>query len=531
MRKIGMTVAVVVVLIGAVGYGLVSYGPPEIRTAINKVVQLVVPQADIRKSLDEAISQLPPGYTASYKAAQYDVVSDTVTLAGVTVHTPDGLDLSAEQIDVIKPSKDVTAGWSQARANPAQVPQDKALPIAGAIIVKGFKGHGANFEGSVDAARIEGLRLYPWALLHDGVPSWGEAMARAATPAATGDLDKMMPLLRFEAALLLGLGYDRYTADGMRATGRTVATPTMPASDLTYDFRKMTAENADRGVASGYSAEGLQIRVGLLVDLSLDRVALADLNVRKPLIRILESPNLAPEMLDGLAVGKVEYTGMTLRQNQGGPIPIGTLTISKILFTGSVPVSGDLAFEGLKLSRAQLPDPKAQEAFEKLGLETMTESFGFSYRWELDKKRMTVTDLRNKVDELGATTVSIELAEMSPGIANMMQGQLAHAKLRYDDASAVERALKAMAAENGTDVELLRKQMIDMIQMQGQALGESPAIAEAVKELVAFLQAPKSLTIELAPSAPVPFAVLGNASKMPPPELVQLLGVSVSANK
>ena len=127
MRKIGMTVAVVVVLIGAVGYGLVSYGPPEIRTAINKVVQLVVPQADIRKSLDEAISQLPPGYTASYKAAQYDVVSDTVTLAGVTVHTPDGLDLSAEQIDVIKPSKDVTAGWSQARANPAQVPQDKAL--------------------------------------------------------------------------------------------------------------------------------------------------------------------------------------------------------------------------------------------------------------------------------------------------------------------------------------------------------------------------------------------------------------------
>jgi hypothetical protein len=245
----------------------------------------------------------------------------------------------------------------------------------------------------------------------------------------------------------------------------------------------------------------------------------------------LEKPKPAPEMLDGLAIGKIEYAGMTLHQGQSGSIPIGTLTISKLLFTGSVPVSGDLTFEGLKLSRTQLPDPKAQEAFEKLGLETMTESFSFSYRWDLDKKRMTVTDLRNKVEELGTTTVSIELTEMTPGVVNMMQGQLAHAKLRYDDASAVERAFKAMAAENGTDVEMLRKQMIDMIQAQGSALGDSPAIASAVKSLVAFLEAPKSLTVELAPATPVPFTVLGNASKMPPPQLVQLLGLTVSANQ
>jgi hypothetical protein len=531
MRKIGLAVAVIVVLVGVVGYGLVTYGPPEVRTAVNKVVQLVVPQADIRKTLDEAIGQLPPGYTASYKTAEYDVVSDTLTVSGVAVHTADGVDLSAEQIEVIKPSKDFAAGWSQARANPTQIPQDKALPIAGVIAVKGVKGRAAAFEGGVQSARIEGLRLYPWAFLHEGVPSWGEAMTKAATPGAPDDLDKIVPLLRLEAALLLGLGYDRYAADGMNVSGKSVATPEMPATDIAYEFRKMTAENVDRGIAGGYSAEGLQVRIGPVVDLSIERVALADLNLRKSLIQVLESPKPAPEMLDGLAIGKIEYAGMTLRPKQGGPIPMGTLTVSKILFTGSVPVSGDLAYEGLKLNRAQLPDPKAQEAFDKLGLETITESFGFSFRWELDKKRMTVTDLRNKVDELGTTTASVELTEMTPGIVNMMQGQLAHAKLRYDDNSAVERAFKAMAAENGTDAEMLRKQIIDMIQVQGQALGDSPAIAEAVKALVAFLQAPKSLTIELAPSAPVPLAALGNASNMPPTQLVQVLGLSVSANQ
>jgi hypothetical protein len=531
MRKIGMTVAVLVVLIGAAAYGLLTFGPPEVRTAVNKLVQLVVPQADIRKTLDEAIGQLPPGYTATYKTAEYDVVSDTLTMSGVAVHTADGVDVSAEQIEVIKPSKDFAAGWSQARANPAQVPQDKALPIAGVIAVKGIKARAASFEGGGQSARIEGLRLYPWALLHEGVPSWGEALTNIGTPGEPGDLDKLAPLLRLEAAVLLGLGYDRYAAEGIRVTGTSVATPSMPATDVAYDIRKMTAENVDRGMAGGYFAEGLQMRLGLVVDLSVERVALADLNLRKPLIQVLEKPKPAPEMLDGLAIGKIEYAGMTLHQGQSGSIPIGTLTISKLLFTGSVPVSGDLTFEGLKLSRTQLPDPKAQEAFEKLGLETMTESFSFSYRWDLDKKRMTVTDLRNKVEELGTTTVSIELTEMTPGVVNMMQGQLAHAKLRYDDASAVERAFKAMAAENGTDVEMLRKQMIDMIQAQGSALGDSPAIASAVKSLVAFLEAPKSLTVELAPATPVPFTVLGNASKMPPPQLVQLLGLTVSANQ
>jgi len=104
MRKIGITVAVVVVLLGAVGYGLAVYGPPEIRTAINKIVKIGVPQADPRPALDEAIRNLPAGYTASYKTAEYDVVTDTLTVTGIALHTVDGADVSAEQIAVVHPS-------------------------------------------------------------------------------------------------------------------------------------------------------------------------------------------------------------------------------------------------------------------------------------------------------------------------------------------------------------------------------------------------------------------------------------------
>ncbi|HVM81936.1 MAG TPA: hypothetical protein VMU06_23140 [Stellaceae bacterium] len=532
MRKIGLAVAVIVVLIGAVGYGLALYGPPQIRTAINKVVQIAVPQADPRPALDDAIRQLPPGYVASYKTAEYDVTSDTLTVGGVSLRTTDGIEVSVEEMAVVHPSKDLNTAWVQAKANPAQIPQDKALPVAGAIGAKGVQVHAGTFDASMASVRIEGARLYPWALLHPGVPAWSEAIAKASMPNPQPKIEDIEPLLRLESAVLLGVGYDHYVAENMHISGKTSATPAAPAMKIVYDFRKFEGANFERGAGGDATAEGVSAQLDEKGGLTVDHVAMAGLNLRKPLSQVLENQTLAPEMLDGFAIGKIEYAGMKFTPTGGAEIPIGTLSISKIVFTGSVPVSGELAFAGLKLSRTQLPDPKSQEVFNKLGIETMTISFGLAYRWELDKKRVTVTDLRYKVDELGAANVSVDLAEMTPSLLlAVQQGQLAHAVVRYDDGSGIERALKIVATENQTDPAAFRQQVIDMVEAQAQAMGDSPEISAAAKALVAFLQAPKNLTVELAPAQPVPFASLQGAAAMPPPEVAKLVGLKVTANQ
>jgi hypothetical protein len=120
---------------------------------------------------------------------------------------------------------------------------------------------------------------------------------------------------------------------------------------------------------------------------------------------------------------------------------------------------------------------------------------------------------------------------MTPSLLALQQGQLAHAIVRYDDGSAIERALKIVATENQADPAAFRQQVIDMVEAQAQAMGDSPEISAAAKALVAFLQAPKNLTVELAPAQPVPFATLQGAMAVPPPEVAKLLGLKVTANQ
>ena len=120
---------------------------------------------------------------------------------------------------------------------------------------------------------------------------------------------------------------------------------------------------------------------------------------------------------------------------------------------------------------------------------------------------------------------------MTPGAGWQTRGSLVHALLRYDDASLTERALKAAAAQSNTDAAALRQQLIALVNIRAVALGNSPPIADAAKALVTFLGTPPSLTIELAPAAPVTFSALQAAIALPAGDIATLIGLAVSANQ
>ena len=63
-----------------------------------------------------------------------------------------------------------------------------------------------------DSIRIDHLRIYPWALLIDGMPSWKELQAALTTMPQPPSLADLQPLLRAEAAAMLGVAYDGYDA-------------------------------------------------------------------------------------------------------------------------------------------------------------------------------------------------------------------------------------------------------------------------------------------------------------------------------
>jgi hypothetical protein len=177
-----------------------------------------------------------------------------------------------------------------------------------------------------------------------------------------------------------------------------------------------------------------------------------------------------------------------------------------------------------------MPDPRAQDAFDKLGIDTLTLSLAATYQWDLDQKQIVVRNIVLKIDELGALTLSADLAGMSPG-ADPKSGSLLHAVLRYDDASLADRALKAAALQTGADATAFRQQIMALVDMRATALGNAPAIAAVANAVKTFLADPHSLTIELAPPSPVAFSALQGLAAMQPGDIATLIGLTVSANK
>jgi hypothetical protein len=518
MRKWLVLAVVAAIIAGGGYYAWHRFGPTE---------------ENFRAGLDQWIAQLPPGYAMTYKTAAYSVASNQATLGGVTVKGTGAqvFDVAIDEVEVSKPSADFAAGWAQAAANPTALAQDKALPVAGSITVKGVTLHAGSASATMGSTRVDGLRLYPWALLHSGVPSWTEAQAPLLNRTQPPKLEDLLPLLRLEAAIMLGIGYDGYTAENIQASGKMPATPQMPATDVTYTVRKLSGTGFDHGSWSGGGGEGFTVQGAPFGTITIDHVTMGAMSIQKPLTQLLSGETPALGMLDGLALGQIEYAGTKVQMPDGKEIPVGTLSISKIGFSQGVPISGELAYGGLKISKALLPDARAQDAFDKLGLDTLTLSLGFSYQWDLNQKRMTVRNVAVKVDELGAVNLSADLGDVSPGPDWQTRGSLTHALLRYDDASLADRAFKAAALQANTDPAALRQQVAMMVDMRAATLGDSPAIAAAVAAVKTFLAEPHSLTIELTPPAPVAFSALQAAGAMKPEDIAVLLGLSVTANK
>ena len=516
MRRIVIAAVVIVAAAGALYYALA-----------------VLPQQGFRAALDESLKQLPPGYAVTYKDASYAPASGIASLSGVTVHKaePHPFDATIEQVELRKPSLELAAQWAQAAANPAALTPETAWPVAQSVLAKGVTVHFEPATVSFDAMHIDGLWFFPWPLFQPGVPSLAAVEATIATD-APARLDQLMPLLRLEAAVLAATAHDSLGIDNMRVTGRFPYGASRTPTDVDYSIRKMESGPYDRGTFSSVTSEDITMTAGTQGTGSVDRLDIAGIDLRKPLLQLLAGDTPTPEMLDGLAIGRIEYSGFAVVQPNLPKFSFGGLSVSKVAFTGAVPVSGEFALTGIRLNKKQMPAAQAIEAFDQLGVDTLTLSFGAAYRWDLDQKRISLDNAVVTVDELGAVNLSADVADVSPeqGLSSA-QARLVHALLRYHDASLAERALRVAATQSHADPAEFRQKLITMVQQQAAALGDSPAISAGAAAITAFLAAPQSLMIELAPPSPVALRSLQGAATMPPADLIALLGVTVTANQ
>lgn len=489
-------------------------------------------QQQFRAGLDQAIASLPQGTTASYKTAHYSFFSHHVVLTGVTAHgetasnPPQPYDITVATLETEKPNPDLAASWARAQATPATFGPDTALPVADSVILTGVTIRSAAVNLTEDSIHLTNLRLYPWALLHDGRLPWNDLQdALTLHPGTQPDPVFLQKILRAEAAVAMGVGYDSYDA------GPTKVTETLPGIDVQYDFRTVTGEGFDRGIFRSGSAAGITFRGSQFGVISIDQVAIGPIDIRGPATRLVNGEALSPGLLDGIKIGRIDYSGITAQPPGRAAMHMGGISLGPLVFSGGMPVSGKLGWTDISVSRAQLSDPRAQAVFDRLGLQTMTMSFAFAYDWDIGQQRVSVHDTMLKVNELGSMSLVADLTNAVPNLAALSQISLAHARLRYDDASLVNRALRAGAAQSGTDPVAYRQRFVDMVRQRGNTQGDvSPALTAACNAAGDFIASPHSLTIELSPPQPVSVMALKSMSGTPA-MLASALGLVVSATQ
>lgn len=530
MRKIGLALAVIVVLGGAAffaTYYFLSGGP----------------QNDLKQQLDQALQKLPPGWTGAYKSLDVSVVSRGATLKGFELHgagdnkfdlTVDEVDLNGLALEAIPVL--ASLGDPKAQAEAGKQPLDKETALADSVVVKGSKLHSDAADVEIAVIQTNKPRLYLGALLHPGLPSYPEVMKLALHPQPEPSPAEILPLLRFEAAAFLAGAQDSTAISDMSMRMKMPASPGLPAGgEMFYTVKKISGTGIGHGKIASIIGEGVTIKTTSVpaMDMTLDRLTMAGIDAHDSSVRLLDATTLDPSLADGLTLGKLEYAGWKIQIPGQAPVVMSSAGVSDLAFAHGMMTSGQFDLVGLKINKALLAsNAEAVQMFDQMGLDTATVSFGAGYKWDVDKKAAVLKQVSFKVDELGTLVLSADLTGIEKPDTLMTTATLNHAVLRYDDASFTGRAFKAAAAQNGVDPAAFSKQAITMVQMQAALIGaNSPAIKAAAAAVASFLTDPHNLTIELAPPQPMGMTALYAVKDLPPPQIFTQLGVKVTANQ
>lgn len=562
MRKIAIVAVAGILLAGGAYYGL-----------------FMLPDRQFRAGLDQALATLPQGYTGHYGSAHYSPFSHVATVTDLTIQGPgaNALTQAAAKLVVDHPALDLADRWSRAQANPAALKPDEALPVADRIEIEGLKSSGGGATGGIANASLTKMRIYPWALLRPGVPALKDigqviatsmeaqrkvaaeqkamleqAQKKQAEDAGDGDqgasdagaspaeiaalqkesLDALLPVLRIEAALFLGMGYDGLDGNGMDVTATLPEGPATPIGSLHATMAKFHAGPIDRAVGGSNTVENLVEDFGQGGKISVDRASIGDMKLRDPAMRMLNGDSLSMAMLDGASIGPIEFSGMSVTIPTGGTAHLDKIALTETAFDHSFPKSFGFSVSGFKQSVADM-DSRAREGLQKFRLKSITANLGLAYQWDADKKTASLHDVAFSIAELGSLQFNAELVNVDPaaGIAGMPG--LSKATLRYQDASLINRLLAAGADERLKAVQLqqMREAYAANLLATLGPIASDPKLADSVKAIAEFAKRPKNLTITLAPPAPVPLATMKDVAAQGPRVLVDTLGLAITANQ
>jgi uncharacterized glyoxalase superfamily protein PhnB len=219
-------------------------------------------------------------------------------------------------------------------------------------------------------------------------------------------------------------------------------------------------------------------------------------------------------------------------------------------------VETDAAVTGFTMDLGIVDDPRSRALIDALGYQTLNGEMTVNSLWDMEGGDLSVRETTLNLVDVGRLDLAFDIsgydlafdqaleqaqASMSAGGANEMAGMamlgllqqlsLNSARLRFDDQSVTQKALDYVGGQQGIDGTQMAQAIKGMLPL---FLGQlrNPAFQTQVASAVnAYLDDPQSLTIDIAPANPLPFATLMGTGMGAPETLPDVLGVTVTANQ
>ncbi len=308
------------------------------------------------------------------------------------------------------------------------------------------------------------------------------------------------------------------------------------------------AGKLDSAVLKDLSSDGLGAHVfsGFAIkkqgefDVSFGRINLA--GVKFPALKALINLEAAKKRNDITAMLKAmpilgELSADDVKAEIAGK---GTFSFDHAGYTmsghiGPIPTNIETKLTNLVLPVSML-DRSARGPLTKMGYKTIKLSYNDGLKWNEADKALNIFTNLDMVDggsyQFSATLGGLpkmlfETPAAAPGL--LIGATLKNASFKFTDASIIDRGFGYVAKQQRTDVETLKKQVVDLIPL-GLAKLKNPDFSKSVSDAVRTLLENKgSISASIAPETPVPLIELYTTYSTAPQTLVDRLKLKVEA--
>ena len=286
------------------------------------------------------------------------------------------------------------------------------------------------------------------------------------------------------------------------------------------------------------------------------------INARDIYVEGLSLPaEVKPGTLDSVMLASSFHVGATtITADNKQVATIDEITGSYMVSDDESKIDTEAVVSGLKIDTSSAPDPKAQEAIQALGLQTISGDITMKGNWTLADGKMDVTEYSFDFDNIGRLDLNfsisgytlelvksmqeaIKAAEANPdktagqqalGMSMMgLMQQLIYnsSSIRFDDAGITTKVLDYAGKQQGVDGKQFAQSLKGMLPMVLAQMNMPDLQNQIVTAANAYLDDPKSIEVSSEPGQPLPFPQIMGAAMGNPADLAKTLNVQITANE